>query len=174
MYSNPSERSSSRTAPQANRLLGPVRERIRYPHYSVRTAQAHLVWIRAFIRHHGLRHPRALSTLEVESFLNTLVNPRNVSASTHKQSLCALPFLNREVLDHLESESALVAWVRYGCGLRLTEALIQSETGIRTMQEPLEHSDVGTTMIYTYVLRIAASTVACPFDAVATSPGGPR
>jgi integron integrase len=84
---------------QSTRLLDQVRERIRYLHYSLRTEQAYLLWIRAFVRHHGLRHPRTLGGTEVESFLNALVNQRNISASTHKQALCALLFLYREVLD---------------------------------------------------------------------------
>ena len=84
---------------QSTRLLDQVRERIRYLHYSLRTEQAYLLWIRAFVRHHGLRHPRTLGGPEVESFLNALVNQCNISASTHKQALCALLFLYREVLD---------------------------------------------------------------------------
>jgi integrase len=84
---------------QSTRLLDQVRERIRYLHYSLRTEQAYLLWIRAFVRHHELRHPRTLGGPEVESFLNALVNQRNISASTHKQALCALLFLYREVLD---------------------------------------------------------------------------
>jgi len=80
-------------------LLDQVRERIRYLHYSLRTEQAYLLWIKAFIRHHGLRHPRDLGGAEVEAFLSELVNERHVSASTHKQALCALLFLYREVLD---------------------------------------------------------------------------
>lgn len=84
---------------QSSRLLDQVRERIRYLHYSLRTEQAYLLWIKAFIRHQGLQHPRDLGGPEVESFLNALVNVRHVSASTHKQALCALLFLYREVLD---------------------------------------------------------------------------
>lgn len=99
MYSTHGPVVSPRPALQSTRLLDQVRERIRYLHYSLRTEQAYLLWIRAFIRHHGLQHPRTLGGLEVEAFLNALVNERNVSASTHKQALCALLFLYREVLD---------------------------------------------------------------------------
>jgi hypothetical protein len=84
---------------QSTRLLDQVRERIRYLHYSLRTEHAYLLWIRAFIRHHGLQHPRTLGGPEVEAFLNALVNERNVSASTHEQASCALLFLYREALD---------------------------------------------------------------------------
>jgi integron integrase len=99
MYSISAPPNASKPALQSTRLLDQVRERIRYLHYSLRTEQAYLLWIRAFIRHHGLRHPRTLGGSEVESFLNALVNQRNISASTHKQALCALLFLYREVLD---------------------------------------------------------------------------
>jgi integrase len=42
--------------------------------------------------------------------------------------------------------------------------LLQGNTDIRTVQELLGHSDVGTTMIYTHVLKIAAGTTASPLD----------
>lgn len=84
--------------PQSARLLDQVRECIRYLHYSLRTEEAYLYWIREFIRFHGRRHPRELGGAQVEEFLNELANGRRVSASTHKQALCALLFLYREVL----------------------------------------------------------------------------
>lgn len=35
------------------RLLGQLRERIRYLHYSLNTEKAYLHWVRFFIRWHG-------------------------------------------------------------------------------------------------------------------------
>jgi site-specific recombinase XerD len=99
MYSTHRSAASPRPALQSTRLLDQLREPIRYLHDSLRTEQACLLWIRAFIRRHGLLYPRTLGGPEVESFLNALVNERNVSASTHKQALCALRFLYRDVLD---------------------------------------------------------------------------
>ncbi|MFO1313107.1 MAG: integron integrase [Burkholderiales bacterium] len=81
------------------RLLDQVRSAIRYRHYSLRTEQAYLMWIRQFIRHHGLRHPRELGPAEIESFLGHLVDARNVSSSTHNQALSALLFLYKHVLE---------------------------------------------------------------------------
>ncbi len=81
------------------RLLDQVRERIRYLHYSLRTEQAYVRWIRQFIRATGLRHPRDCGVHEVEAFLSSLANDRKVSASTHRQALHALLFLYKEVLD---------------------------------------------------------------------------
>ncbi|MFA1594853.1 phage integrase N-terminal SAM-like domain-containing protein, partial [Serratia nevei] len=48
--------------------LHQLRERIRYLHYSLRTEQAYVNWVRAFIRFHGVRHPATLGSSEVEAF----------------------------------------------------------------------------------------------------------
>jgi integron integrase len=80
------------------RLLDQVRERIRYLHYSIRTEDVYVYWIRYFVRWHGVRHPGEMGKPEVESFLSYLANERRVSASTHKQALSALLFLYKEVL----------------------------------------------------------------------------
>jgi integron integrase len=85
-------------AAPAPRLLAQVRERARYLHYSLRTEQAYVHWIRYFVRWSGLRHPRGLGAAEVQAFLTMLATERQVSASTHKQALSALLFLYREVL----------------------------------------------------------------------------
>ncbi len=80
------------------RLLDLVRARIRYMHYSYRTEQAYVAWIRRFIHFHGLRHPREMGAPEIEAFLSHLANERDVAASTHNQALSALLFLYGEVL----------------------------------------------------------------------------
>jgi integron integrase len=81
------------------RLLDQVRLSIRRKHYSHRTEQSYVFWIRAFIRYHQLRHPRDMGTDEVRQFLDYLANTRKVSASTQNQALCAILYLYREVLD---------------------------------------------------------------------------
>jgi integrase len=83
---------------RSTRLLDQVRERIRYCHYSLRTEQTYVYWVRWFVKFSGLRHPRELGAREVEAFLSFLANTRRVSPSTHRQALCALLFLYREVL----------------------------------------------------------------------------
>ena len=80
------------------RLLDQVRERIRYLHYSLRTEQAYVHWVRAFVRFHGVRHPKAMGQPEVEAFLSWLSSERQVSVSTHRQALSALLFLYQQVL----------------------------------------------------------------------------
>ena len=80
------------------RLLDQVRERIRYLHYSIRTEDAYVHWIRAFIFFHGRRHPVEMGGPEVEAFLSWLANERKVAVSTHRQALSALLFLYQKVL----------------------------------------------------------------------------
>lgn len=83
---------------RATRLLDQVRERVRYLHYSLRTEQAYVYWVRAFVRFHGCeRHPRDMGAPEVEAFLSWLSSERGVSVSTHRQALAALLFLYQKV-----------------------------------------------------------------------------
>jgi integron integrase len=83
---------------QSSRLLDQVRERIRYLHYSIRTEQAYVQWVRAFVRFHGMRHPSEMGRVEIEEFLSWLAGERRVAVSTHKQALSALIFLYQKVL----------------------------------------------------------------------------
>ena len=83
----------------APRLLDQVRERIRVKHYSLRTEDAYLHWIRRFIFFHGKRHPRHMGGPEVEAFLSNLATAGQVAPSTQNQALSALLFLYREVLE---------------------------------------------------------------------------
>ncbi len=80
------------------RLLDQVRELLRIRHYSIRTEQAYLQWIRRFVIFHGKRHPRDMGADEVTAFLSHLAQDRNVAASTQNQALNAILFLYRDVL----------------------------------------------------------------------------
>ncbi|MBI4236848.1 MAG: integron integrase [Deltaproteobacteria bacterium] len=99
MYSANRAPKPCKTPLTSKRLLDQLRERIRYLHYSLRTEQAYVYWVRFFIRWHGVRHPRTMGALEVEQFLTHLTTERRISASTHKQALSALLFLYKDVLD---------------------------------------------------------------------------
>ncbi len=83
---------------RAPRLLDAVKERLRYLHYSLRTEQAYVHWVRHFVRWSGMRHPREMGADEVRAFLTMLANERQVAPATHRQALSALLFLYREVL----------------------------------------------------------------------------
>ena len=69
-------------------------------HYSVRTEETYVHWVRAFIRFHDVRHPASMGAAEVEQSLTWLATERNVAASTHRQALSALLYFYEKVLGH--------------------------------------------------------------------------
>jgi hypothetical protein len=71
------------------KLLDQVREAIRLKHYSLRTEQTYLDWIKRFILFHGKRHPKAMGAEEVRQFLSNLATKQNVAASTQNQHVKA-------------------------------------------------------------------------------------
>ena len=81
------------------KLLDAVRDKIRAKHYSYRTEQQYLAWIRRFILFNDKRHPAEMSGADVERFLTNLAVERRVSASTQNQALAAILFLYRQVLE---------------------------------------------------------------------------
>src|ERR1700741_3942218 len=85
--------------PGQPRLLDRVRNAIRARHYSLRTEEAYVAWIRRFILFHGKRHPMTMGESEINVFLTSLAVDGPVSASTQTQALSALLFLYRRVLE---------------------------------------------------------------------------
>jgi integron integrase len=80
-------------------LLDQVAAKMRLFHYSRRTEEAYVDWIKRFILFHHKRHPREMNAREVEQFLTHLAVQRNVSASTQMQAFSAILFLYRQVLE---------------------------------------------------------------------------
>jgi integron integrase len=83
---------------QKPKLVHSLRANLRLRHFSPRTEEAYVSWVRRFVRFHGLRHPEELGEREVVSFLTHLSVERRVAPSTQAQALAALLFLYREVL----------------------------------------------------------------------------
>ena len=80
-------------------FLERVRQSIRVRHYSRRTEDAYLGWIRRYILFHGKRHPADMGAPEVGAFLTHLAVEREVSSGTQNQALNALVFLYGKVLE---------------------------------------------------------------------------
>jgi site-specific recombinase XerD len=80
------------------RLIDQVRNVLRVHHYSVRTEDDYIQWIRRFIFFHNKRHPREMGEKEIRAFLTHLAVDKHVSASTQNQALSALLFLYKKVL----------------------------------------------------------------------------
>jgi integron integrase len=80
------------------KLLDRVRDLIRSRHYSRRTEEAYVYWIRKYILFHGKRHPQELGADDIARFLAWLATERGVSSSTQNQARSAVVFMYREVL----------------------------------------------------------------------------
>jgi len=89
------QRAAASTKPK---LLEEVRGVLRFKHYSIRTEESYVEWIRRFILFHGKKHPGDMGEREITAFLTHLAVNRHVAASTQNQALSALLFLYKEVL----------------------------------------------------------------------------
>ena len=115
----PQTQSAEQEPPRAPpaRLLDRVRHAVRLRHYSIRTEQAYVDWVRRFILFHGKRHPDKLGAAEVQSFLTHLAVDRSVASPTQNQAKSALLFLYREVL------SVRLPWLDDVVGAKLARRL---------------------------------------------------
>lgn len=80
------------------RLLDRLAAALRTRHYSRRTEEAYVHWVRRFVLFHGKRHPEQMGAAEVTAFLSALATDRRVSSSTQNQALAGILFLYRFVL----------------------------------------------------------------------------
>ncbi len=82
-----------------NSLFEQIKEQCRVRHYSIRTEQAYLQWIKQFILYHGKQHPVNMNEQHIQNFLNYLAIERHVAASTQNQALNAIIFCYKHVLN---------------------------------------------------------------------------
>ena len=99
-------------SPKAPKLLDRLRTAIRLRHFSRKTEEAYVGWVRRFILFHGKRHPADMGEADVTAFLTYLAEERGVSASTQNQALCALLFLYRQVLGRALGGLDGVVWAK--------------------------------------------------------------
>ena len=76
--------------PPEKRLLDQVRDLLRVKHYSLRTEQAYVDWIKRFILFHNKHHPREMGVAEISAFLTHLAVEKHVAASTQNQALAVI------------------------------------------------------------------------------------
>lgn len=92
------------------KLLDQMREILQTQHYSIRTENTYVDWVRRYILFHHKRHPSEMGASEVAAFITYLATERRVAASTQNQALSALLFLYQEVLNQpLETVNAVRA-----------------------------------------------------------------
>lgn len=107
------------------KLLDQVREAIRLKHYSRRTEDAYVNWIKRYILFHHKRHPKDMGVKDIEAFLTHLAVDLNVAASTQNQAYSAILFLYRQVL-HIDLPGTINA-IRAKKPRRLPTVLTRDE-----------------------------------------------
>jgi len=80
------------------KLLETVSRKLKLLHYSKRTEETYLNWIKRFIRYNSNRRPEEIGEMEITEYLTHLAVEGKVSSSTQNIALCAILFLYREVL----------------------------------------------------------------------------
>lgn len=66
------------------KLLDIVREKIRVRHYSIKTEQSYVGWVKQYIFFHNKKHPIDMGKREIEEFLTYLAVERKVSPPPRK------------------------------------------------------------------------------------------
>ena len=94
------------------KLLDQVRDAIRTKHYSMKTEEAYVHWIKRFILFHNKRHPKEMGEKEINQFLTHLAAKEKVSASTQNQALCAIVFLYKHVLKIELGNFGNIVWAK--------------------------------------------------------------
>lgn len=92
------------------RLLDQVRQVIRIKHYSLRTEESYINWIKRFIFFHNKKHPIEMGEKEIGEFITHLAKNKKVSASTQNQALCAIVFLYKNVLNKELKNTISIYW----------------------------------------------------------------
>jgi integrase-like protein len=118
------------------KLLDRVRAAIRARHYSLRTEEAYVGWVRRFILFHHKRHPAEMGEPEINQFLTHLAVAENVAASTQNQALSAILFLYQEVLGRDLDRIEGVVWAKKP--KRLPVVLTRDE--VRALFSKMSHS----------------------------------
>ena len=94
------------------KLLEQVKDFIRLKHYSIRTEEAYINWIRRFILFHNKRHPMEMGEKEIKEYLTNLAVEGKVAASTQNQALCAIIFLYKRVLKKKLGDFGELIWAK--------------------------------------------------------------
>ena len=94
------------------RLLVQIRQVIRVKHYSLRTEESYINWIKRFTFFHNKKHPIEMGEKEIREFITHLAKNEKVSGSTQNQALCAMVFLYKNVLKKELENTISIYWAK--------------------------------------------------------------
>jgi integron integrase len=97
---------------QKPKLLDQVRSVLRVKHYSYRTEQSYIHWIKRYIYFHNKTHPKDLNGKDIAKFISYLALKEKVSSNTQNQALCALVFLYKQVFGLDMGEFPEIHWAK--------------------------------------------------------------
>lgn len=80
------------------KLLDKVRITLRAKHYSKKTEESYVSWIKQFILFNNKTHPEKLTIEDIQRFINYLAIERQVSSSTQNQAPQGILYLYKNVL----------------------------------------------------------------------------
>ncbi len=89
------------------RLMDQLKQVIGLRHYSYRTEQAYVMWVRQYIYFHKLQHPQNLGEAGVTAFFRHLALDRKVAPNTQNQARNALLFYTVMCFKQAEYKSPL-------------------------------------------------------------------
>lgn len=115
------------------KLLDQVRAIIRAKHYSYRTEESYVNWIKRYIIFHNKRHPQKMGENEINQFLTHLAVNRKVSASTQNQALCAIIFLYKHVLKIDIDDLGEMVWAKKPKRLPMVFSKPEAEKGLEQL-----------------------------------------
>ena len=81
------------------KLLDQVRITLRTNHYSKKTEECYISWIKRFILFNNKKHPNEMGREEIQKFVNYLAVEKYVSSSTQNQALQGILYLYKKVLN---------------------------------------------------------------------------
>ena len=90
IHPNFPDKSTTENPPK---LLEQVRNRLRVKHYSIRTEDTYIHWIKRFIYFYGKRHPKDMGAHDIETFLTHLAVKGKVAAATQNLAKSSILFL---------------------------------------------------------------------------------